>query len=445
VPAGFMEKAGDYHFVIRAKDAHGHLEKGHREKWALERGVKWWILPAKVRLYYHNQTEPARAYPLLTDTVAVRAIVWANSPEGYWAYCGMQFDPDQSGNWFDNDGHWYETGRSGDPIPDPNGRGSWQGHQWPCLDPQTAVYSWPGLRLNFSWYRLQSKVDKEDQLTAIHKYTAGGTVYRPFYYPPYAAAPISGWGTDALPLNPGSSRYIVHVTWTDESGQQQLLRSLAPTPGGWAPRETDQENAVLTRTWSQNCDEPPDTVGPEEWAVRISVRDPTVTSPDARKQEYLRWLTAYLDLPYSYAGEWFGGWADNQYNTSPGGAYEEGIQNRYGIDCSGLVCCGARWTGYNWRPWRTDTVGLAGSYYSTPISDPNNHLQPGDILNCPNVHVVSVYEYTPGHLDVADSKIIEAVGGDIDRVWIRQGVNIWLQYLRPQMGYQARELVWHGQ
>jgi hypothetical protein len=46
VPAGFMEKAGTYHFVLRAKDAHGHLEKAHREKWALERNQTRHQFPA---------------------------------------------------------------------------------------------------------------------------------------------------------------------------------------------------------------------------------------------------------------------------------------------------------------------------------------------------------------------------------------------------------------
>jgi hypothetical protein len=70
-------------------------------------------------------------------------------------------------------------------------------------------------------------------------------------------------------------------------------------------------------------------------------------------------------------------------------------------------------------------------------------LEPGDILNKPGDHVVTVYQYTPGHLDVADSEVIEAAGGSIDRVWIRRGVNIQQHYLWKK--YTARELVWHGQ
>jgi hypothetical protein len=37
MPVGLMDKAGDYRFVISAKDSHEDREKGHRQKWALER------------------------------------------------------------------------------------------------------------------------------------------------------------------------------------------------------------------------------------------------------------------------------------------------------------------------------------------------------------------------------------------------------------------------
>jgi hypothetical protein len=37
VPVALMDKAGEYRFVISAKDSHADREKGHRNKWALER------------------------------------------------------------------------------------------------------------------------------------------------------------------------------------------------------------------------------------------------------------------------------------------------------------------------------------------------------------------------------------------------------------------------
>jgi len=308
------------------------------------------------------------------------------------------------------------------------------------LSPDTVVHPWAGAQLNFTWYQVQSAVDKETSLTPIQKHYSNDVTYRCFYYPPYSPAGVSDWGTDNLPLSPGTRRYIVHVTYDSGGGNQQLLRSHAPTPGEWGPRETDQDHAVMTRTWSQNCDEPPSTVGPEEFAVRISVRDSGVTSPDPHKQEYLQWLTAYLNTPYSYGGEWFGGWADDKYNTYPVAAYETGIQNHYGCDCSGLVSCGARWAGYNWSPWRHLTSDL--NNVSTLIADPNMDLQPGDILNKPGVHVVTVYGYAPGTINQSISSIIHATGGSNDETVIENGVNIQERYL--DHGYTPRALVFMG-
>ncbi|MCM8816747.1 MAG: hypothetical protein NC913_04465, partial [Candidatus Omnitrophica bacterium] len=58
-------------------------------------------------------------------------------------------------------------------------------------------------------------------------------------------------------------------------------------------------------------------------------------------------------------------------------------------------------------------------------------------------HVVTVYQYTPGHINEPDSEVIESVGGDVDRVWIRTDVNIYDYYARPSQGYKPRRLVQH--
>jgi hypothetical protein len=49
MPVGLMDKAGDYRFVISAKDSHADREKGHRQKWALERNQK--IITYPMTLY----------------------------------------------------------------------------------------------------------------------------------------------------------------------------------------------------------------------------------------------------------------------------------------------------------------------------------------------------------------------------------------------------------
>jgi len=59
VPTALMGKTGNYHFVVRARDAHGHLERSHQNKWAREcgqtldvrvRSVKWDTFPGNVPL-----------------------------------------------------------------------------------------------------------------------------------------------------------------------------------------------------------------------------------------------------------------------------------------------------------------------------------------------------------------------------------------------------------
>jgi hypothetical protein len=41
VPVSFVQKAGSYHFVIRAWDNHAHLHKDHQVKPALEMNAEW--------------------------------------------------------------------------------------------------------------------------------------------------------------------------------------------------------------------------------------------------------------------------------------------------------------------------------------------------------------------------------------------------------------------
>ncbi len=441
VPVGLMRKLGDYRFVISARDSHADREKGHRQKWALERNqATGWEID-RVRLYYRtdadtNATVRDRAYPFNNVNVRVRAIVWLKGPmvqgqRSYGAYCGMAFDQTNATNgWFNNDGHWYATGISGEPLDFLEGANSLP----PRLDPNLTVDQWPrGLDApTFTWYQLRWAADLETELTPdVH-----GDYY--YYYPPYQTANINGWGTDDLNPPVGSRRYIVHTQARDRNNQLQTYRSYAPTPGPWASKATDQDNMVLTRTWSQNCDEPPDTAGPEEYAVRISVRDTDIDAiwaPDAHKRSYLQWLTSFLEVPYEWGGYWYGGRADNEDGGSA--AYDG-----YGPDCSGLVSAGARWAGYNWNPWRATTSSLATSYYSTVINNPDENLEEGDILNLPGGHVVTVYWYTAGTINQQTNAVIDSCISN-HKVDTHDPVNIQDKYL--DRGYTARELVWHGQ
>ncbi|MCM8759344.1 MAG: hypothetical protein NC906_06195, partial [Candidatus Omnitrophica bacterium] len=86
---------------------------------------------------------------------------------------------------------------------------------------------------------------------------------------------------------------------------------------------------------------------------------------------------------------------------------------------------------------------------SSEITDPDTNLRPGDILNKAGFHVVTVYQYTPGHINVRDSTIIEAAGAyylynrtefyEPDKVWKRYPSNLKKEYL--DRGYSPRRLV----
>lgn len=87
------------------------------------------------------------------------------------------------------------------------------------------------------------------------------------------------------------------------------------------------------------------------------------------------------------------------------------------------------------------TSGLTSSYYTTVITNPNQNLQPGDILNNPGAHVVTVYTLEGrdqfGRLRI---RVIDSCGGN-DKVDIHDPE---LLEDRIRDGYTARELVWHG-
>jgi len=431
VPVSLMVTPGEYLFMVHAVDDHVAEEKHHRRKPALPLNAQLHMEIDKVRVYYRNLTERSRAYPFTTDTIALRAIVWVRTRQGYYAFCGMGFR-NSSSEWFENDGYWFATGTDGDPI-------IWEQDSLPRLDPAQRVYRWPGgIAISLSWYRLVTQVDKETELTDRQKQGAD-PVYR--YYPPYMPLHF-GWGTDSLqqPGNGVTVRFAVRLSWTERthSGVAHMMRySYQPTPGDWLHPNIDEDNAVWSRTWSQNCDER------TEYAVRISFRHTHATSPDARKQAFLQWVTSFRVVPYEWGGHWYGGRSDNQADRSPGSDGYDG----YGIDCSGLVCAAARLAGYNWNPWRTNVTGLCTDYYSRRIADYNNNLQPGDILAYPGHHVVIVYRYTPGTYDVGpgnggSNQVIDACG-QFDMVHVHPVEKFSEKY--PDDQYQPRCLVWRGQ
>jgi len=327
----------------------------------------------KVRVYYHNDTEPTRAYPFDNDILTVKAFVWVNDGNGTKTYCNVAIN---------NDGRWYAAGSNGIPIEFDN---------TPALPANTPIYQWPTnwQTPSFNW-------------TVIYHHASDslGNHNRNYWYTTQTSTVISGWGITRN-YTVGTRRYSVTATLGNKS---------VNSPNN-------------------------------EYATRISVRSSNTPQGHSNQAtDYLRWLTAFLQsssidgqdgIPYEWGGHWFGGMIGN----GVGGA---DTYDGYGIDCSGLVSCGARFAGYGWNPWRRGTGQLPEvSDEITPAQ-----VQPGDILNKSGSHVVTVYEVREG-VQGTEVKVIEAAGNtvnveSINKVWIRNFVSLQTKYLNN--GYTIRRL-----
>ncbi|MFH1096414.1 MAG: fibronectin type III domain-containing protein, partial [Candidatus Desantisbacteria bacterium] len=305
----------------------------------------------KVRIYYHNDTDRTRTYPFDNDTVTIKTFVFANDGNGTKTYCDTLVN---------NDGYWYGVGN--------NGALTLEFDNIQSLPINTLIYQWPTgqQQPSFNWQE-------------IYYYTtvpASNTDFNRNYWTTTATSTVvSNWGTQSS-FEIGTRRYVGIVTLGTQS-----VKSLSG-----------------------------------ESATRISIRrNNTPVGQNDRSTQYLRWLTAFLQssasndtegIPYEWGGYWFGGKTGNAVGGD--GAYEG-----YGIDCSGLVSCGARFAGYGWNPWRKTTSGLPD------VSDEitSAQIQPGDILNNPGDHVVTVYAVDRSDPKIIKVQIIEAAGGGISKVW----------------------------
>ncbi|MDI6782327.1 MAG: hypothetical protein QME49_09540, partial [bacterium] len=202
-----------------------------------------------------------------------------------------------------NDGYWYAAGSKGafDVFKGTS-----------TLPGTTVIYQWPPnwTLPSFNWTAMYHHAS--DSLDNNHN--------RNYWYATQTSTVISGWGVTRS-YAPGTGRYKVTATLGNQS-----VSSLSG-----------------------------------EYAARISVKDHnTPEGHNNQTTQYLRWLTAFLQtsqpdgadgIPYEWGGHWFGGKTGNNVG---GAANYDG----YGIDCSGLVSCGARFAGYKWNPWRRGTGQL---------------------------------------------------------------------------------------
>ncbi|MEW6104447.1 MAG: hypothetical protein AB1630_11655, partial [bacterium] len=306
------------------------------------------ILLDKIGIYYHNDTDPTRHYPYDSDRITIKALVWANDGQGTRTYADAPLN---------NDGYWYIAGSDGAMGIFANP---------PSLPANTTIYQWqsPFQTPTFNWtvwyHRTGNPYNQSN---------------RDYWYETLTSTLITGWGTTTS-FALGTKRYSTKITLGTQSVSSKV----------------------------------------GEYATRISVRqNNTPQGHIDRATQYLRWLTAYLQypegnsdlyssngIPYEWGGHWFGGRTGNRVGDP--NPYEG-----YGIDCSGLVSCGARFAGYNWSSWRQTTSGLPN------VSDAitQAQLQPGDILNRTPTpdrsgHVVTVYRIDPNNRDRID--VIEATG-----------------------------------
>lgn len=303
----------------------------------------------QARVYF---SYPGTAYPyILTSQFKTRAVVRATSPSGTKDYCAMLFDQSLQ---------WWMTGNEG-PRDDPD-------DQAPPMSSEftgEVMSYWPS-----NWPPLTIKWEMRDQ-TATAQSCAGGN--RKYSYATWTYL-VNGWGEDNRTYNtPGIHR----------------LRATATMHPG--------------TTWVQTKPSLD-----KEVALRICPKRDITTAGTLMREKYVEWISTYELEPYEWGGEGFGGYDSPDTCVGGGDGYEG-----YGIDCSGLVSCGAHRAGYNWgTAWRQTTTGLASDTYSEAVS--YDEFDEGDILNKAGHHVVSCSWRSAGP-DTNVIKIIHA-SGDANKV-----------------------------
>lgn len=170
---------------------------------------------------------------------------------------------------------------------------------------------------------------------------------------------------------------------------RRFIRSRGPKPGSYTPRNDSTPDRALT--WSQNCDEA------SELALRISVR---------QGEGVVGWATSFLGVPYEMGGSWYGGRADDQWDSSHSNCGRPPYgDHRYGIDCNGLI-----WSSFNLSGRSFGRI-VSGDYITSGYFEEVDldEIQPGDIL-AKRGHVMMVYSVVERSAERARIRIIDANG-----------------------------------
>lgn len=288
-------------------------------------------------------------WPYNTSHVVVKAVIVATVNGETRAYADLGTAPQGESNW---PGGWHREGEEGAACPR-----TWPTYHWMSDLGYGTIYQW-----NTSAWGTPTFTWKE----RLHNcYEFSKTYGRKYKYLEDTPS-WSGWGTANAGVNLlwGIKRYQVSVSYK-----------------GQTKASPDNERATrISVRWDQDFG----IVGTD--------------SDSVLRKEYLRWIFAYLDEPYEYGGQWFGGRACDTFHYDADGGYDG-----YGIDCSGLVSNAARWAGYNWIStdggWRRavhHTYTSSLSYVSDEVTDLDDVVC-GDIMvidiSQPNVerHVRSIY------------------------------------------------------
>jgi len=306
----------------------------------LDTDKKGTMAPTSVVCAYRNLSDRSSAYPYVGQRIELALFVEAENRH----YIKLdEYDITSMSTQFGKLG-WIEAGK--------NARRS--GGEQKVINPAgnkiklDTVLPWPYSDTSVTWYAAYPI-----------RYREGGRHYT--RYPSYRVLSRQWvWRTTELP--PGTHRIFARID-PPEGVRERLIEAnlYQPTPGSWLPKDRDKQEADWRLQWSQNCDEA------DELALRISVRQRATWISHPRRRSFVEWATSFIEVPYEWGGDWYGGRADNQPHGTNGG---------YGIDCSGLVCTAAQMAGYPIP--RTNTSGLMHGSYTEPVSV--EELEPGDLI-----------------------------------------------------------------
>ena len=174
-------------------------------------------------------------------------------------------------------------------------------------------------------------------------------------------------------------------------------------------------------------------------ATRLAVRVPAksgavavdtsagVVPLDRNGTDYLSWLFAFKGEGYEYGGDWFGGCESPTVRR----AYSRDTSKQYGIDCGGLISCGAYFAGYDWTPRYNTTKDLGAVSHHVGWDG----VRPGDILLWYGHHVMSVCGVHRRDRGLFVDTI-EAAGSDVGMVVYRQN-----RYWKKLRQYDPRGLL----